>query len=228
MAKIDFNMRPGEYVYEQDELGKHNYGVLKSGATSERDPVAQRNAGGLDREAGDHGGHLIPHRYGGRNDATNLDAQHANVNQRGQAHVEREVASLVNDPNKTVFWDAQNYTGGTGQRPTATMITVAVQDSTTGQVDVVHHSFQNASYEEQAQWEEMANQDVEIDPRQDIGMTAEERALANEYADMPYESETLGTGYAVSFDEDPGVSTDSVDDGVDDGMDDGMDDGLGM
>ena len=32
----------------------------------------------------------------------------------------------------------------------------------------------------------------------------------------------LGTGYAVSFDEDPGVSTDSVDDGVDDGMDDGL------
>ena len=34
------------------------------------------------RQQADHGGHLIAHCLGGRNDASNLDAQNANVNQR--------------------------------------------------------------------------------------------------------------------------------------------------
>ena len=54
-----------------------------------------RSAGGADRQAGDQGGHLIADRVGGRNDPTNLDAQAANVNQKDQANVERNVANPV-------------------------------------------------------------------------------------------------------------------------------------
>ena len=226
MSKIDFNMTPGEYVYEQGPQGKHAYGVVKNGATSERDLQAQRNAGGLDRQPGDHGGHLVPHSMGGRNDETNLDAQNGNVNQRGQRSVEREASRLADDPNKTVFWDAQNYTGNTSERPSATMITVAVQDKTTEQVDVTHHSFQNASYEEQAQWDQLANEYAERDPRQDIGMTAEERELADQYAEFLSEMDALGSGYTVSFDED-GVSAENSGGITDDGTD-GVDDGMSM
>lgn len=226
MARIDFTTTPGEYTYTQGERGKHNYGVVKTGATSQRDPVAQRNAGGQDRQVGDHGGHLIPHSLGGRNDETNLDAQAANVNQIGQRHVERDVARLADDPNNTVFLDVQNYNQAGSERPDATMMTVAVRDNTTGKVDVAHYSFQNASYEEQAQWNELANQDVEIDPRQDIGMTQEERALANEYAEMDY-SENLGEGYTMFFDENSAPITNESGNEVDGGesFDFGLDTG---
>ena len=237
MARIDFTTPPGQYEYNQTALGKSAHGVVQNGATSERNPGAQRAAGGEDRQPGDHGGHLIPHSMGGRNDETNLDAQSANVNQIGQRGVERQAAQLANDPNKAVFMDVQNYNSPGSQRPDATMITVAVEDKNTGQIDVQHHSMQNASYAEQAQWEAIANQNVEIDPRQDIGMTAEERELANSLAEEEYEEGPLGSGFAVFFDPDTApissYSGNSVNDGVSLGSsavtaDVGQDDGVSL
>lgn len=233
MPKIDFTGKPGEYTYTEGEYGKHNYGVVKVGATSERDAYAQRTVGGNDREAGDHGGHLIAHSLGGRNDKSNMDPQAANVNQIGQRSVERDVANLASDPNKTVYMDVQNYSGDGSQRPSATMMTVAVQDHETGKIDVEHYSFQNASYEEQEQWNEIANQDTEIDPRQDIGMTPEERELANEYAEEPVDT-SLGDGFTVFLDQDAAPITEDMNDGgnmdLDSGtaVDDGMDGGTEM
>ena len=218
MSRIDFTGKPGEYTYTQTEYGKHAYGVVQNGATSPRNNSAQRNAGGTDREPGDHGGHLIPHSPGGRNDETNLDAQNANVNQIGQRSIERDVSRLADDPNKTVYLDVQNYNRSGVDRPDCTMITVGVQDNTTGRVDVAHYSLQNASYEEQDQWNELTIQDSTIDPTQDAGMTPQERALANEYAEEDYFDGSLGSGYTVFFDESEapvsGTREAAIDDGV--------------
>lgn len=211
MARINFTMTPGEYVYGEDSHGKYAYGVIRCGATSERNAAAQRAAGGADREANDHGGHLIAHCLGGRNDETNLDAQNANVNQRGQRHIEQRVAELANDPNKTVFMSVENHCSNGSERPDATMITVAVRDNTTGQIDVQDYSLQNASYEEQAEWEALANENTEIDPRQDIGLTPEERALANEYAEFDELDEDLGEGRAFFLDPDTAPITSDQD-----------------
>ena len=201
MARIDFTMKPGDYVYGQDENGKYAYGVVRCGATSDRNPGAQRAAGGAERQPDDHGGHLIAHCLGGRNDETNLDAQNANVNQRGQRHIEQQVSDLANDPNKTVFMSVENYCSNGSERPDATMITVAVYDNTTGQVDVQEYSLQNASYEEQAEWDAIANEYGEVDPRQDDGLTPEQRALANEYAEYEDLDDSLGQGRAFFLDE---------------------------
>lgn len=218
MSRIDFTGKPGEYTYTQTEYGKHAYGVVQNGATSPRNNSAQRNAGGADREPGDHGGHLIPHSQGGRNDESNLDAQNANVNQIGQRSIERDVSRLADDPSKTVYLDVQNYNRPGVDRPDCTMITVGVQDNTTGRVDVAHYSLQNASYEEQDQWNELANQNTTIDPTQDAGMTPQERALANEYAEEDYFDGPLGSGYTVFFDESEapvsGTREATIDDGV--------------
>lgn len=241
MAHYDFTMTPGEYVYGETATGKYAYGVVRYGATSERNSSAQRAAGGAARLEDDHGGHLIAYCLGGRNDATNLDAQNKNVNQRGQRYIENQVAELAKDPNKTVFMSVENYSSN-GQRPDAAMITVAVQDNTTGQIDVEHYSLQNASYEEQAQWDALANENSEVDPRQDEGMTKEERELANQLAEQELPEEKLGEGYTVFFGEESpntgesleteGVSEEgeSVEEGEsageesEEGMDGGIDD----
>lgn len=99
---MDYSGTPGEYIYSHNATGKSASGIIANGSTSERDLGAQRSAGGADRQAGDQGGHLIADRFGGRNDPTNLDAQAANVNQKDQANVERNVANLAANPNNTV------------------------------------------------------------------------------------------------------------------------------
>lgn len=200
MAKIDFTLTPGDYTYTQDEYGKSASGVIKVGTASQRDTYLQRTVGGGDRQPGDHGGHLIAHSLGGRNDETNLDPQNANVNQMGQRSIERDITRLASDPNKTVFVDVQNFCSNGSQRPDVTMMTVGVQDKTTGNISVDYYSFQNASYEEQAQWDAMVMEDMEYDPRQEIGMTPEERALADEYADAEWDIRP-GEGHTTFFDE---------------------------
>lgn len=201
--KIRYDTEPGAYTYTQNAHGKTASGVIRLGAQSQRDPAAQRAAGGVEREPGDHGGHLIAHSLGGRNDASNLDAQSAEVNQRGQRAIENKVAELAGDPNNKVYMEVSNYSsfhsdGSPGQRPDASMITIAVRNELTGQEDVAHFSLQNASYEEQAQWEQIANENVQIDPRQDIGMTPEERAIANELSEKYSFSELEDFGQGLS------------------------------
>lgn len=177
---MDYSGKPGEYTYSQNANGKIASGIIKNGSTSERDLGAQKSVGGADRQAGDHGGHLIADRFGGRNDPTNLDAQAANVNQKDQAYVERNIANLAADPNNTVFMSVANF-NGVGERPEATMINMGVQNNITGEIDEQHISFQNASHDLQQSWNDTANQaDQTIDPLQNVGMTDEQREIAND------------------------------------------------
>ena len=177
---MDYSGTPGEYTYSQNHDGKSASGVVANGSTSDRDLAAQRNAGGADRLPGDQGGHLIADRFGGRNDPSNLDAQAANVNQKDQANVERNIAELAANPNNTVLISVANY-NSVGERPDATMINVGVQNNTTGETDEQHISFQNVSHDFQQSWNDTANQaDQTIDPSQNAGMTDEQRDIANE------------------------------------------------
>lgn len=177
---MDYSGIPGEYTYSQNHNGKGGFGIVKNGPTSDRDLQAQKNAGGADRQVGDQGSHLIAHRFGGRNDPSNLDAQAANVNQKDQASVERNVAKLATNPNNTVAMSVANY-NSVGERPDATMINIGVQNNTTGEIDEQHLSFQNASHDLQQSWNDAVDQiDSYIDPSQNAGMTDEQRDIANE------------------------------------------------
>lgn len=177
---MDYSGTPGEYTYSQNANGKSASGIVANGSTSERDLGAQRSAGGADRQAGDQGSHLIADRFGGRNDPTNLDALAANVNQKDQANVERNVANLAANPNNTVSMSVANF-NSVGERPDASMINVGVQDNTTGAIDEQHISFQNASHDLQQSWNDTANQaDQTIDRSQNAGMTDEQRDIAND------------------------------------------------
>lgn len=92
-----------------------------------------------------------------------------------------------------MYTKVSTYTQPGYERPDAFMITSAVRNETTGQIDVHHTSFTNASHAEQEQWSQLADEYSEVDPRQDVGLSAEERALANQYADVEVD-ESLGTG----------------------------------
>lgn len=230
MTDMNFQSKPGEYTYVQTEYGKEAYGVVKNGAQSERDPSAQRQAGHEERQVHDQGGHLIPHSQGGRNDETNLVAQDANVNQVDVRGVERTNSELAKDPNNTVYVHVSAYTQPGHERPDAFMITSAVQNSETGHIDIQHSSYTNASHAEQSEWNALVDQDDEVDSRQDIGMTAEERALANEYADVNVEM-PLGSASTTTYTMEEAQDQELDDDqssGEEEGMDDGMDYGMSM
>lgn len=194
---MDYSGTPGDYTYSQTHNGKSVSGVIANGSTSERDLAAQRNAGGVDRQPGDQGGHLMANRFGGRNDPSNLDAQAANVNQKDQANFERNVSNLVANPNNTVSMSVANF-NSVGERPDATMINVGVRNNTTGETDEQHISFQNASHELQESWNNTATQaDPAIDPSQDAGMTDEQRAAANELCGAEnMVDDRLGSGWS--------------------------------
>lgn len=177
---MDYSGDPGNYTYSLAHNGKSVFGVITNGSTSNRDLVAQRSAGGTDRQAGDQGGHLMADRFGGRNNPSNLDAQAANVNQKDQANIERNVSKLAANHNNTVSMSVANF-NSVGERPDATMINVGVKNNITGETDEQHISFQNASHVLQESWNNVATQiDPTIDPSQNTGVTGKQRDAANE------------------------------------------------
>lgn len=136
-------------------------------------------------------------RFGGRNDPSNLDAQAANVNQKDQANVERNVSNLAANPNNTVSMSVANF-NSVGERPDATMINVGVLNNTTGKTDEQHISFQNASHDLQESWNNTATlADPTIDPSQNAGMTDEQREAANELCGAENAvDDRLGSGWS--------------------------------
>ncbi|WP_329735755.1 DNA/RNA non-specific endonuclease [Catenibacterium mitsuokai] len=178
-----------KFTYENTPLGKKAYGyVTELGAVEVRNTYNQRKAGGEYRQKYDHGGHLIAHYFQGSSGYENLDAQNRNVNQIDQRHVEREVASYVQNPNNSVFYSVENYTP-VGERPQATMINYSVTNEMTGEQINEHVSFQNESHELQQSWnEEVYENCCEIDESQNEGMSEDERMYADECCeyDMDY------------------------------------------
>jgi hypothetical protein len=220
---LNYDTVPGTYTYSQSALGKSASGVVARGAQSERDLSAQRAAGGADRQPGDQGGHLIAYSLGGKNDASNLDAQAANVNQKDQANVERNVSSLAENPNHTVAINVSNF-NSVGERPDATMMDVGVLDHTTGAIDEQHLSFQNANHDLQASWSAAATQmDPEVDPSQNAGMTEAQREAANELCGAE-DSVDMSLGSGCTYME---FDTDFLDAGEADALSDDVNEGEG-
>ena len=215
---MDYSSIPGDYQYSQTKYGKEVSGVLKIGAQSERDGKAQRNAGGMDRESGDQGGHLMAHQFGGRNDPSNLDAQAANVNQRDQASVERNIASLLNNPDNIVAMSVNNF-NSVGERPTSTMMNVGVRDNVTGEIDEQHISFQNANHDLQQEWNNTVDQvDSTIDPLQNLGISDEQREMANELCGEENTVDELGSGWSYMEFDNSFLDADSVEQEVGENM----------
>lgn len=216
---MNYEGEPGVYTYSRTSLGKSASGIVANGAQSGRNPAAQKSAGGQDRQEGDHGGHLIAHSLGGRNDGSNLDAQAANVNQSDQAHVERNVSALARNPENTVAIEVSNYNSH-GDRPDATMIHTGVQNQAAGVTDERYSSFQNASHDQQEAWNDSAARvDSGIDPAQDMGMTSGQRAEANELCGAENGiDDSLGSGWSYT-----GFDSSFLDGGAVDGAASGED-----
>ena len=141
----------GDYTYSKGEHGKSASGQFGFADDVRRDPKAQLLAGGDDRKDRDDGGHLIGARYGGAPGAENLDAQDRDVNRRGFKGVENEWAGDLKNGDK-VFANVENYSSNNSERPDATMGYSITEDSN-GNRTWDAFSFQNASYDEQADWE---------------------------------------------------------------------------
>lgn len=196
---VDFNGTPGEYTYAQGLYGKSAEGIVSVGPQSERNASIQQSAGGKDREAGDHGGHLIAHSLGGKNNEANIDAQAANVNQIDQRSAERNAANLAQDPSNTVYMGVTNFIRSGSERPDATLMTIGVQNNVSGTVDIETMSFTNASHKDQAAWNQTAIENEGVDSRQDVGMTAEQRSIANELSGVEdYVDYRVGSGWQVT------------------------------
>lgn len=197
--EVNFNRTPGEYTYAQGQYGKSAEGIVSVGPQSERNASVQQSAGGNDREAGDHGGHLIAHSLGGENDETNIDAQATNVNQIDQRSAERNVANLAQDSSNTVYMGVTNFTRSGSERPDATMMTIGVQNNVSGTVDIETMSFTNASHKDQAAWNQTAIENEGVDSRQDVGMTAEQRAIADGLSGAEdFVDDRVGSGWQVT------------------------------
>lgn len=117
---------PGEYTYTQTELGKTASGQLKLSSDPQRDPKAQREAGGEDRRVEDgfwgkdDGGHLIAARFDGATDDRNLTPQNRNLNRQSYKNIESSWAEHLEAGDK-VYVHMESYTGGDSQRPSAYM-----------------------------------------------------------------------------------------------------------
>lgn len=134
-----------------------------------------------------------------KNDEANIDAQAANVNQIDQRSAERNTANLAQDTSNTVYMGVTNYTRSGSERPDATMMTIGVQNNVSGTVDIETMSFTNASHKDQAAWNQTAIANEGVDSRQDVGMTAEQRSIANELSgEEDFVDDRVGNGWQVT------------------------------
>lgn len=87
-----------------------------------RNKTAQRQAGGVDRELTDEGGHLIAHRFNGPTGAFNHFAQDRNFNRSAYAQLENQLNKAKRAGNK-VFVDIKAQYQGTSRRPSEISVT---------------------------------------------------------------------------------------------------------
>jgi hypothetical protein len=140
----------GEYDYLETEHGKGARGSLEISDERIRNPRAQLEAGGEDREARDQGGHLIGTRFGGSPDSENLEAQDRDVNLRGFKGLENEWAQSLENGNN-VFVNVEGYHSNDSERPDAFM-GYSITEDASGNRTWDAFSLQNASYAEQEAW----------------------------------------------------------------------------
>lgn len=153
--------QPGEYTYSEDAYGKSASGQLTLSSSPERDPAAQRAAGGEDRRTGDNeygvddGGHLIGARFGGSAGQENLTPQDRNLNRGAYKQAENEWADRLAKGDK-VYVHIESYTGDGSDRPTNYMgyaIFEHTDENGNKTREVEYYSFNNESRAEQDKWD---------------------------------------------------------------------------
>lgn len=153
---------PGDYTYSESAYGKTASGQLTLDAEVQRDPVAQRTAGGeARRTAGneygvDDGGHLIGARFGGAAGEENLTPQDRNLNRSGYKDIENGWADHLKDGDK-VYVNVESYDSDGAGRPTNYMGYAIIEHTdemgnTSREVEYI--SLNNESRAEQESWME--------------------------------------------------------------------------
>lgn len=151
---------PGNYFYTETAYGKTASGQLTLDVEVQRDPAAQRAAGGEDRRnAGneygvDDGGHLIGARFGGSTSEENLTPQDRNLNRGQYKGIENGWAAHLEAGDK-VYVKIESYTGDGSDRPTNYMgyaIIEHTDENGNTTRDVEYFSVNNESRAEQENW----------------------------------------------------------------------------
>ncbi|MDR1978126.1 MAG: DNA/RNA non-specific endonuclease [Synergistaceae bacterium] len=114
------------YQYKTDNLGRiiSAEGEVKL-APGERDPYAQRTAGGVDRRATDDGGHLIADRFGGDGGSGNLVPMDAKLNRGEFKKMENDIAAAKAD-GKEVSLKVEPQYSDNSARPTSFTVTYSI------------------------------------------------------------------------------------------------------
>ena len=101
-------------------------------------------------------GHLIAARAGGPAEDYNVSAQDRTLNRGSYKTVENAELRLANEGN-TVETEKIAYVSNPGDKPDAYMVNDTIT-TPEGETHEIHHSFQNASPQEQQEWEDLAEQ----------------------------------------------------------------------
>lgn len=169
-----------DYRYSENELGKRASGVLGLEKNPERDPVAQREAGGEERRDDDDGGHLIGARFDAAPGKENIDAQNRNLNRGDYKHLENGWEKSLENEDK-IYANVESYKNG-NERPSAYM-GWTVTEHPDGTRDWDAFSFSNESRKTQEQW----NKEVEDIPiTDDYPNAMNEVYEANDYDNEAY------------------------------------------
>ena len=121
------------------------------------------------------------------------------MNQIDQRSAERNAANLAQDTSNTVYMGVTNFTRSGSERPDATIMTIGVQNNVSGTVDIETMSFTNASHKDQAAWNQTTIENEGVDSRQDVGMTAGQRSIANELSGAEdFVDDRVGSGWQVT------------------------------
>ena len=113
------------YVTDDQGRVQHMEGVYE-GDKGVRDPKAQREAGGDDRESTDHGGHFKPHVAGGYGGDFNLSAMDGNLNQGEYRQMEARLNAEREKGNDVYFQATANYDGDS-ERPSSYDVSYRIQ-----------------------------------------------------------------------------------------------------
>lgn len=144
--------KKGIYGYYEDEKGKIAWGNLSLAKDTQRNPAAQKAAGGEYRDEHDDGGHLIGARFGGAPDSRNLDAQNSNLNRSSFNKREKSWEEALKNGDKVFVYIETPRTSGI-ERPDAYM-GYSIIEHPDGKREWDAFSFQNASRSEQMEWNE--------------------------------------------------------------------------
>lgn len=174
---------------------------------AERNAQLQAKAGGVLRESGDQGGHLVAAQHNGPPISENLFAQDGRLNQGVFKSMENAEHRLISNPQgkaeiyteRTAF--VSNVHAANGMRPDAFMIhdNIAYGDGRRGQD--IHLSFSNMSVHEQEEINHVLETSFLPEEMPNPGDALREFLSPEEYTQLMEETDTMLPNIRDEFDE---------------------------